>query len=132
MTRLPRRIGPHPCSGSSQAGIHNGRLCDGSYAQSQLWVPSRLPALRRFYRDNDVRNEFVSRSRCERERDYSDVPTDHVITNLATLWLKQHGREKFFLFLHYWDCHYDYIPPPPYDRQFDPDYKGKENGRNIA
>jgi arylsulfatase A-like enzyme len=62
---------------------------------------------------------------------FNDVPTDHVITNLATLWLKRHGQEKFFLFLHYWDCHHDYIPPPPYDRQFDPDYKGKENGRMV-
>ena len=61
-----------------------------------------------------------------------DVPTDHVITNLATLWLKQHGQEKFFLFLHYWDCHNDYIPPPPYDRQFDPGYQGKENGRMVV
>jgi arylsulfatase A-like enzyme len=60
-----------------------------------------------------------------------DVPTDHVITNLATLWLKKHGQEKFFLFLHYWDCHSDYIPPAPYDRLFDPGYKGKENGRNV-
>jgi arylsulfatase A-like enzyme len=61
----------------------------------------------------------------------NDVPTDHVITNLAALWLRQHRQEKFFLFLHYWDCHADYIPPPPYDRQFDPGYTGKENGRRI-
>jgi len=30
----------------------------------------------------------------------------------------------FFLFLHYWDVHYDYVPPPPYDTRFDPDYAG--------
>ena len=61
-----------------------------------------------------------------------NVPTDHLITDLATLWLKQHGQEKFFLFLHYWDCHSDYIPPAPYDRLFDPGYQGKENGRDIG
>ena len=59
-------------------------------------------------------------------------PSDHVITNLARLWLKQHGQEKFFLFLHYWDCHSDYVPPAPYDRLFDPGYKGKENGHNVS
>ena len=37
----------------------------------------------------------------------------------------------FFLFLHYWDVHYDYIPPPPYDRMFDPDYEGTIDARNF-
>ena len=54
-----------------------------------------------------------------------------VITDLATQWLKEHSRENFFLFLHYWDCHSDYLPPAPYDKKFDPDYKGRENGRDI-
>ena len=57
--------------------------------------------------------------------------TDPVITDLATQWLKEHSRENFFLFLHYWDCHYDYTPPAPFDRKFDPNYKGKESGRDI-
>jgi arylsulfatase A-like enzyme len=30
----------------------------------------------------------------------------------------------FFVFLHMWDVHYDYAPPAPYDRMFDPDYRG--------
>ena len=58
--------------------------------------------------------------------------TNPVITNLATEWLKKHSQENFFLFLHYWDCHHDYIPPTPFDKKFDPDYKGKEDGRNVA
>ena len=59
------------------------------------------------------------------------VHTNPVITSLATQWLKKHSRENFFLFLHYWDCHYDYIPPAPYDRKFDPGYRGAENGRRV-
>ena len=59
------------------------------------------------------------------------VVTNPVITNLATQWLKRHSQVNFFLFLHYWDCHYDYIPPAPFDKKFDPDYKGRENGRDI-
>ena len=54
-----------------------------------------------------------------------------MITSLAAQWLKKHSRENFFLFLHYWDCHYDYIPPAPYDKKFDPDYQGKEDGRYV-
>jgi arylsulfatase A-like enzyme len=34
------------------------------------------------------------------------------------------GR-PFFLFLHYWDVHYDYDPPPPWNTKFDPDYDGE-------
>ena len=59
------------------------------------------------------------------------VRRNPVITDLATEWLKKHSRENFFLFLHYWDCHSDYYPPAPFDRKFDPDYKGRENGRAI-
>ena len=62
------------------------------------------------------------------------VVTNPVITKLATMWLKAHANspKNFFLFLHYWDCHYDYIPPAPYDKIFDADYKGKEDGRDIV
>ena len=30
--------------------------------------------------------------------------------------------------MHLWDVHYDFIPPPPYDRLFDPDYRGTITG----
>lgn len=33
-------------------------------------------------------------------------------------------QRPYFLFLHYWDVHYDYIPPAPFDTKFDPDYAG--------
>jgi arylsulfatase A-like enzyme len=42
----------------------------------------------------------------------------------ASSWLREHRREPFFLFVHFWDVHYDYDPPPPYDTMFDPDYTG--------
>ena len=29
-------------------------------------------------------------------------------------WIKQHAGEPFFLFMHYWDPHYPYIPPQQY------------------
>lgn len=36
------------------------------------------------------------------------------------------GRDErpSFFFVHLWDVHYDLLPPPPYDRMFDPDYVG--------
>lgn len=41
------------------------------------------------------------------------------------------GAGPFFLFVHYWDVHYDYLPPPPYDALFDPDYSGTVTGREF-
>jgi len=37
----------------------------------------------------------------------------------------------FFLFVHYWDVHYDYAPPPPYDTMFDPAYAGDVTSLNF-
>ena len=41
------------------------------------------------------------------------------------------AQEPFMLFLHYWDVHYDYAPPPPYDTQFDPGYGGKLTSKGF-
>jgi len=38
--------------------------------------------------------------------------------------------ELFFAFVHLWDVHYDYEPPPEFD-VFDPTYKGKITGRDF-
>lgn len=38
----------------------------------------------------------------------------------------------FLLFLHLFDVHDPYLPPPPFDRRFDPDYAGEIDGQNLA
>jgi len=52
-------------------------------------------------------------------------------TELAINWLRRRGGKPFFFFLHYWDVHYDYAPPPPYDTMFDPDYTGSVTGDDF-
>jgi len=42
----------------------------------------------------------------------------------AKKWFDGFHREKFFVFLHSYNTHAPYDPPPPYDTMFDPDYKG--------
>ncbi|MCZ6599376.1 MAG: sulfatase [Acidobacteria bacterium] len=39
-------------------------------------------------------------------------------TDAAVAWLKDQGREPFFLWVHYYDVHGDYAPGPPYATQF--------------
>jgi hypothetical protein len=46
------------------------------------------------------------------------------VADLAIQWLRAQAAPRFFLFLHFWDVHYDYLPPVPYDTMFDPDYRG--------
>ena len=43
-------------------------------------------------------------------------------------WLSGNRDERFFLWVHYWDPHEDYAPPPPYDTLYDPAYRGVVNG----
>lgn len=70
---------------------------------------------------NDIENMSINQ-----------IVTNPIITRLATEWLRKNAGTRFFLFLHYWDVHHDYIPPAPYDRAFDPGYAGAIDGRNIA
>ncbi|MHC4457468.1 MAG: sulfatase-like hydrolase/transferase [Planctomycetota bacterium] len=39
-------------------------------------------------------------------------------SRFALDWLDQHKNEKFFLFLHYFDPHGDYVPPEPFASKF--------------
>jgi arylsulfatase A-like enzyme len=54
----------------------------------------------------------------------------------ARRWITQTRRETpkrpFFCFLHLFDVHDPYVPPPPYDTLFDPDYEGPINGGNVT
>ncbi len=59
-----------------------------------------------------------SRNRCTHDR--------------AAEWIERFGRAPFFLFVHYWDVHLDYVPPAPYDTLFDPGYDGVIDGKGIV
>jgi arylsulfatase A-like enzyme len=50
------------------------------------------------------------------------------VTDQAIRFLEARGDSNFFLFLHYYDPHWHYDPPAPYDREFDPAYRGDASG----
>jgi arylsulfatase A-like enzyme len=73
---------------------------------TELWGPPDQP-------DNPAGGAFPA----------SEV-TDHVIR-----WIKsRQSRAPFFLFVHYFDTHMNYSPPPPFDTMFDHDYSGSASG----
>jgi arylsulfatase A-like enzyme len=46
-------------------------------------------------------------------------------------WLAGRREGPFFTFVHLWDVHFDYLPPAPFDKQFDPDYAGQVTGKGF-
>lgn len=63
-------------------------------------------------------------------RSHRDITNPNVLAGF-TRWLHQPRRGKFFVFLHLWDVHFDFIPPPPYDTMFDPGYEGSVTGEDF-
>ena len=62
--------------------------------------------------------------------------TSPTLLGLVQSWLGDWDRagrhQPFFIFLHMWDVHYDYIPPSPYDTLYDPGYHGPITGENVT
>ncbi len=50
------------------------------------------------------------------------------VTDRAIEWLRQERSTPFFLFVHYFDPHINYEPPPPFDQMFDTGYEGPAQG----
>jgi arylsulfatase A-like enzyme len=63
----------------------------------------------------------------DRHRYFPETRAEEV-TDQAIHFLEAKGDSDFFLFLHYYDPHWHYDPPAPYDRAFDPTYQGEATG----
>ncbi len=50
------------------------------------------------------------------------------VVEQAIEWFTDYSALPLFVFLHIWDPHYDYRPPPPFDTRFDPRYRGDADG----
>jgi len=61
---------------------------------------------------------------------HTDNRTGEQVVDRALKWLAddQQYQQPFFLFLHFWDPHYDYFPPDDYRAQFLPEDNGKIRG----
>ena len=69
-----------------------------------------------FYIDPSIRHHLL----------YLNVTCDE-INNRAIPWIKTHSNEPFFMFLHYWDPHWPFIPPKQYLNLF---YQGNPTDTN--
>ena len=57
----------------------------------------------------------------DRRKSIIDAVTSETVSQMAIEWLGKEGsHDPWFLFLLYFDPHNNYVPPPPWDRKFDP------------
>jgi arylsulfatase A-like enzyme len=61
---------------------------------------------------------------------HRDDPGAKTYSEFAT-WLDHRSSKPFFAFVHFWDVHFDFTPPPPYDTKFDPGYQGPIDGKDF-
>jgi len=64
---------------------------------------------------------------------HTDAETGVQVVDRALGWLEhdKNYQEPFFLFLHFWDPHYDYFPPKEYAEMFHPGYDGDLIGDEL-
>ena len=67
------------------------------------------------------------------DRSHTVVTGPETLAQVERLLPSLAGESPFFLFVHLWDVHYDYIPPEPYAGRFTtPDYAGPIDGRGLV
>ena len=105
--------------GYTTAGFVSGAYMDASYG---------------FYQGFDHYNDYTASAPPILDWPLRDV-TSPTLLGLVRTWLtgwsSDSERRPFFVFLHMFDVHYDYVPPRPYDQMFDPDYDGTITAENF-
>jgi arylsulfatase A-like enzyme len=61
---------------------------------------------------------------------HHDITGPEVAAGVAD-WITNAPRQPFFLFLHLWDVHYDYLPPPECVAMFESHYTGKLDATHL-
>ena len=69
----------------------------------------------------------------EREKkNHEDITSEHVAQLVGETLEAADAAQSLFVFAHFFDPHYDYIPPGEWATKFDPDYTGTIDGRNFG
>jgi arylsulfatase A-like enzyme len=100
------------------------------YATAGFVSTTYLDGLYGFSRGFDVYDDYtILRVAGAKSR---KAVTSGMVADHAIRWVEQHSasspQQPFFLFLHFFDVHYDYNPPLPFARMFDGTYRGPATG----
>lgn len=114
--RLPDGI-PTIASELSDYGYNTRGIVSGTFMQKRFGLDSGFDEY-----DDELAQVNHKRSH--------ETITSPVIHGKATAML-ENLSPPFFLFLHYWDVHYDFAPPAPHDTRFDLDYAGNITSKRF-
>ncbi len=90
-----------------QSGYQTGAVISAFVLDSQFGIDQGFDTY------NDDLTVGVQHSKTaprERSAEQTNVP--------AVEWLREHGKEKFFYWVHYYDPHLPYVPPEPYRSRY--------------
>ena len=122
-----------------EVGVHNVRFSQSTLADSAVTIAELLrdagyetvgfgsaPYLKARYgfaQGFDVYDDDLAQVSYKQSHDA--VTSKKVVTKALSQIHKRRGK-NWFVFMHMWDVHYDYIPPAPFNKKFvDPDYTGR-------
>ena len=77
--------------------------------------------------DPSTRDGFARRENSSHQQ----ITSERLVSMLSRSIAEAPASEPLFVFGHFFDPHYDYIPPAPFDTRFDPDYLGEIDGENF-
>ncbi len=117
-------------SGYRTAGFFGGPYLHPTFGLSQGFehYQSCMTALPDAATETAIRELSLS----DEDPSHSDITGPRTVKEFER-WLEMpKDARPTFAFVHLWDVHYDYIPPPEYAKIFDPDYTGKLDLRNFS
>ena len=82
-------------------------------------------------REFDLHGPDAGRAIMKANSEAHRMVTSPEVSRKAVDFLAERRDRPFFLFLHYFDVHYDYVPPQEFWQRFDPDYRGSLRAENY-
>jgi arylsulfatase A-like enzyme len=113
-----------------ERGYHTAGFFGGPYLHPAFGISQGFDVYRSCMTalEDDADEEHVRKDAGSQESvSHRDVTGPRTREEVAR-WARQRPDGPFFLFLHLWDVHYDYIPPQEYVEMFDPGYRGPITG----
>ncbi len=118
-------------AGYATGGFYGGPYLDGAFGLGQgfdTYVYAVRGQRERFAPD---KVEVWANNPLSHAASHHGVTNDAVYGE-ARAWMEEHKEQASFTFIHFWDVHYDFTPPPPWDTRFDPGYEGPIDGRGFV
>jgi arylsulfatase A-like enzyme len=114
----------------SRAGFATGAVVSGPYLHPRFGLARGFDQYLNCmsYLDDRFRPARPMDLNTESHRDR----TGACVVRRAGAWLRAHREGPAFLFVHFWDVHYDYAPPPELAARFDPGYTGQLDASGFA